>query len=356
MRKACSHGVILPRGLKCDRGYLFVQIFPDNKPVLKGCGLHTKANQKIAEMLLNDYRQKIALNSFELPKKLRSLSFTEAWAIFYRYHYEEWKHPTRNTPRTGSSKASAIGAYTTLKELIGNPGFHSITAEDVRTKIKDAMIARGFSPASMNKYKGVLSSMFTVIKRLMADGRIEAIRLPKDNPCDFVPDLEENARERVASTEDLKKLKEACFALNDEGLWSIILLELDTTLRLGDLKRLQGVTVKDGYVTLKQGKTGREITLPEMQRTSRGAVFTNRRKRFEEARDKAGLVGLQFRDLRRTGADMLKKLGYSKELIKDTLGHASSNTTERYLNWKDGAAIRPLIEARRTYLKNSGLI
>lgn len=355
-RKVCSHGINLPRGLECNRGYLFVRIFPEGKLVLKGCGTHTKANQKIAELVLNDYRQKIALNCFDLPKKLKTITFQEAWTIFYKHHYEEWKHPTRNTSRSGGSKASAIGAYTTLFELLGNPLFHSITAEDIRIKVKDKMLAKGFSPATMNRYKGVLSSMFTVLSRLSSDGRIEAVRLPKDNPCDSVPDLEEKGRSKVATTDELKKLKDACFALNDPDLWSIILLELDTTLRLGDLKRLEGVTVKDGYVTLKQGKTGKDITLPEMPKTSRGVIFTNRRKRFELARDKAELWGFQFRDLRRTGADMLKKLGYSKELIKDTLGHASSNTTEKYLNWNDASAIRPLIEARREHIKNSGLL
>jgi integrase len=352
MRKPCSHNIILPRGLECNRGYLFVRIFPDKKSLLKGCGQHNKANQKTAELLLNDYRQKIALNSFELPKQLKRLTFSEAWGVFFKHHYEEYRHPSRNTPRSEGSKASAIGAYSTLAKLLGNPFFDAITAEDIRVKVKEGIS----HPATMNRYKGVLSSMFSILKRLSEDGRIEPVKLPKENPCNFVPDLEEKSRDRVASTEELKKLKEACFSLNDPGLWNIILTELDTTLRLGDLKRLDGIETKNGYITIKQGKTGKDITLPDMPKTARGSIFTNRRKRFEKAIEKSGLMNLQFRDLRRTGADMLKKLGYSKELIKDTLGHSSSDTTEKYLNWKDPAAIRPLIEARREHLKQSGLI
>jgi hypothetical protein len=343
MRKPCSHGLLLPKGLLCNRGYLFVRIFPDKKAVLKGCGLHTKENQKTAILLLNDYRQKIALNAFELPQKLERLSLREAWAMFYKHHYEEWKHPSRNVYRTENSKASAIGGYTTIAALLGNPFFDAISAEDVRVKLKDQLLAQGKSPATVNKYKGLLSSMFTVLKRLSVDGRIEPVRLPKENPCQYVPDLEEKRLSRILTKYEAQKLKYAFQQLQDMDGWEICKLALKGCLSEKDLRKLEIGQTLD----LERAKTGVAINIPITVLVTLN--WKNWRNRFKKARDVAGLfnairpLNVTMRVLRKTGINWLEGR-HEEKLVSQYAGHASIKTTERHYSVTQSEKLRPLAD------------
>ena len=51
----------------------------------------------------------------------------------------------------------------------------------------------------------------------------------------------------------------------------------------------------------------------------------------DEVARRAGLPGLQFRDLRRTAATALHDNGVRLKTISAMLGHATTSTTERYL-------------------------
>ena len=62
--------------------------------------------------------------------------------------------------------------------------------------------------------------------------------------------------------------------------------------------------------------------------------FTGFEGRWKRVVKRAGLKGLQFRDLRRTAATALHDSGVSLKTISAMLGHGSVTTTIRYLGLK----------------------
>ena len=56
------------------------------------------------------------------------------------------------------------------------------------------------------------------------------------------------------------------------------------------------------------------------------------RRRFERARDTAGLQPLRFHDLRHTYGSLLIAGGIDLVSVKSAMGHARITTTERYLH------------------------
>jgi integrase len=104
-----------------------------------------------------------------------------------------------------------------------------------------------------------------------------------------------------------------------------------------------------------KSRRAREVPLPDqaaaaLDRLSRRAeftssddyVFVNRlgrrldgsalRRRFERARDAAGLEPLRFHDLRHTYGSLLIAGGIDLASVKQAMGHSRISTTERYLH------------------------
>src|SRR2546425_300072 len=144
------------------------------------------------------------------------------------------------------------------------------------------------------------------------------ILLPDGNPGRGVKKVNEDRfiRERLLSDEEFNNL----WACADQRTRRIILAETNLPLRLEDLKRLSKKNVNYKLSQFKgvQAKTGKEYTLPinatlwELIKTAPGdeildfAGFEGRWKRVVK---RAGLKGLQFRDLRRTAATTLHDSG-----------------------------------------------
>ncbi|MBV8991304.1 MAG: phage integrase family protein [Solirubrobacterales bacterium] len=119
-----------------------------------------------------------------------------------------------------------------------------------------------------------------------------------------------------------------------------------------------------GETELRSTKTGRarEVPLPDqaaaaLDRLSRRGeftglddyVFANRfgrrldpsalRRRFERARDAAGLEPLRFHDLRHTYGSLLVAGGIDLPSVKAAMGHSRLSTTERYLHARPAAEL-----------------
>jgi integrase len=111
----------------------------------------------------------------------------------------------------------------------------------------------------------------------------------------------------------------------------------------------------DTEVSSTKSRRAREVPLPEqaagaLERLSRRGeftapndyVFANRigrrldpsalRRRFEKARDAAGLEPLRFHDLRHTYGSLLVAGGIDLVSVKSAMGHSRITTTERYLH------------------------
>jgi integrase len=118
-----------------------------------------------------------------------------------------------------------------------------------------------------------------------------------------------------------------------------ILFAALTGLRRGELLRLTPAMIVDGAVILDaQTKSGKPRIVPlppEALRIAQERLPWNLtarvlRKDFDAARARAGLVHVQFRDLRHTYASWLAQSGKNLTMIRDLLGHANLAVTSRY--------------------------
>lgn len=118
----------------------------------------------------------------------------------------------------------------------------------------------------------------------------------------------------------------------------------------------------DSELRSTKSRRAREVPLPDqvaaaLDRLSRRGeftlsddyVFANRfgrrldpsalRRRFERARDAAGLEPLRFHDLRHTYGSLLVAGGIDLASVKAAMGHARITTTERYLHARPAAEL-----------------
>lgn len=335
-RKLCQHGVLLPRGLKCDRGYLIIRLKTAEGPFNQGCGPHTPAMEKTARLALENIRVQQKLGKFNLPSKIKRIRFDDAADVYQQKHFVEYRDPVSNAPRSPQSIKTNRSRMAALKSYFGNYYLDAIMLPALKAYRKKRLEYDDVANGTVNRDMAILSSMINCFKSWNLAKEIEPVALPKDetgqfiNPCQFLPDLNEVPRNRIASLHELKLLKEACFMLKDPGMWSIIGTEFVSCLRKADLKTYLMTESDSGVVTIEQSKTGMSISLPKLQRPDWAKVWTNFDARWEKVRVAAGVPDLQFRDLRKTGLRMAHGLGFSISDVANLAGHADSKTTTKH--------------------------
>ena len=195
--------------------------------------------------------------------------------------------------------------------------------------------------STVNRDHVIITNMFYLLKRWNDMGVIKPITLPKYNPGSLVKKADERpfARKRVLSAKEIGGL----LAVGPLNVRRIVLMALNTALRRKDLVNLtQGhVNRATGCLEGVQAKTGKPYQIPinstvaMLIKTASGdriLDFTNFRRDFETALKKAGLEGVQFRDLRRTAARMLLGQGnVDIATVSSYLGHASIAMTQFYV-------------------------
>lgn len=359
-KQSCKHGSLLPRGLKCDRGFLIIRLKTPEGPYNKGCGPHTPAMEKIAKLALEDIRIKQRLGSFNLPSKLKRITFDEATEIFHQKHFIEYRDPKTNKPRSAISIVTNKSHMNALNSFFGRWYLDALTLQGLEAYRKKRLEYDGCAHGTVNRDMALLGSMIRQLKTWVLSKKIDPIMLPKDetgafiNPCEFLPDLQEIPRNRIASVDELKRLKAACYDLKDPGMWCIIETELTSCLRKSDLKEYLFKEAVGDTVTLVQSKTGLNISLPKLKRPDWAKVWTNFDARWERVRLKAVCADLQFRDLRKTGLRMAHDQGFSVSEVSSLAGHADEKTTKKhYLDMGKVQAVSNtrLVEALEKVLK-----
>jgi integrase len=164
----------------------------------------------------------------------------------------------------------------------------------------------------------------------------------------------EEARAQRADDEqdaDLIRLA-SCAGLRRGELIALRWRDVDLTKRKITVRR----SVSGGEELMStKGRRFREIPIPDQASTALGRlqrrdefvglddyVFVNRygrridgsalRRRFQRARDAAGLEPLRFHDLRHTYGSLLVAGGVDLVSVKAVMGHSRITTTERYLH------------------------
>lgn len=235
-----------------------------------------------------------------------------------------------------------------LVKLLGPIPARSLS--EAPRKIDEALAAiseRGISGATLNRYRTLLSSIFTMAVR---NGHVQ------HNPIKSVPlRAEPSGRVRWLSSAEEKKIRRQIRRDFPERV-----AEFDLALSTG-IRKAEGFNLLWSGVDLKQksltvmgkgsrGKGPKRRFIPlnalatkaiaALHKISNGSPYVCPRKKregqldyskwFEESVARAGVADVHWHDLRHTFASRLVMGGVDIRTVCELLGHASLNTTMRY--------------------------
>lgn len=327
----------LPRGLRIDHGYVQVRLQHKGRTYCKNFGPDCTYARQLATIHLSKKREEILLGRFGYGKEVASKCFRDVADIFF----DIW---SRETDASGAQKHNADSCAEVRRVLdknlvpfFGRMVYDGIQPVDVQ-RWRDARV-KVVLGTSANREQALLSSLFSHIEMWVKSEYIKtAFKLPVENPCQYIEKAPTTKRDRILTILELKALKSACLEAHDNDLWEICAMAVNCMLRKKDLFRIE----KGIDIDLIQAKTQRRIELP--LQVLRPLQYGNFRKRWESARKAARLIDVQFRDLRKTGAHLLKGMNVSNKLISEALGHSTTKTTETYLI-KDSEQLREPLKA-----------
>lgn len=324
------------RGLRIVRGYVQIRIIHKGQYYHKSFGRDCPLARELAQIHLSEKRKEILMGRFGVRVELPSKRFDEAARLYFSVWAQEKDAEGKLKHRAAKEAGRVI--ETNLIPHFGKKHFEEVRPLDV-VKWRESRL-RTVLGTSVNREQAVLSSIFSHLSDWVRTEAIPAFKLPRDeegiviNPCASVERAPNRKRKRVLSILELKRLKEACYALKDEDMWEICGMALKSLLRKKDLFSLE----TGGTIDIIQAKTQQRVNLPVR---SVPLNYANFRKRWEAVRKAARLEDCQFRDLRKTGANLAKMKGHSQKLIQEFLGHASQRTTDIYMV-PDVEHLRPL--------------
>jgi integrase len=339
MRKQKWRNRTLERGVIIDksRGYVYVRFKRQGLVRKELIGRTTDADAidraNFRSQQIRNHRR-ADLPGFEVRRE--RLLMDDAAGLFLKLH---------GAKRQSVKGAKQFARYARLiKEAWSGRYADTITGDDMRD-YRQWRRTQGIAESTINREHTAIITMFNKLVEWRKVGQIlHNILLPDGNPGRGVKKVNEDRfiRERLLSDEEYKNL----WACADQRTRRIILAEMNLPLRLEDLKRLSKKNINYKLSQLKgvQAKTGREYTLPiteplwELIKTAPGDQildFTGFEGRWKRTVKRAGLKGLQFRDLRRTAATTLHDSGEELRTISAMLGHGAVTTTIRYLGSKD---------------------
>lgn len=342
MRKPCPHGAILQKGLRCNHGYLELCLTVKGRLHMPGFGPHTKDTQMIAEKYLAEKRLEIRLKTFKIEEEIQSRLFPEVSRLWFN----EWRKETAPDGKPAHTTATVNEVERVLTK-IWNPLFIKRLFEEVKPidieRWRGKGLSAGLSGTTLNRYQATLSSLFSHVAKWIQTERIKpAFKLPLDkqsgkvyNPCLSVETAPAVKRNRIPTKYEIGKLANAFRQLGDLDGIKICKLATESVLSTKDLKNLE----IGQEIDINRAKTGVPINLPITYLVKLNWI--NWRKRWEAARDLAGLTWLQFRDLRKTGINWLKGR-HDLKLVSEYAGHADIKTTESSYTIKQSEQMEPL--------------
>jgi integrase len=180
----------------------------------------------------------------------------------------------------------------------------------------------------------------------------------------------DSVRERILSENEEARLLEE----SSEHLRSIIVVALNTGMRLGEILNLQWnqVDLRNKRIQVEKTKSGRsrfipvnDVLLKELQvlrsgdgqtpylfaNPKTGKALTTIKTAFNAACRRSGIKGLWFHDLRRTFATRLLQNGVDIITVQNLLGHHSVVVTERYLHTNEDTkrqAVEMLVQVKNS--------
>lgn len=227
------------------------------------------------------------------------------------------------------------------------------------------------SPATIVKELGLLRTMFNIARkqwRWKVDNPVSDIKLPKVR----------NERVRYLSEDEHKRLFEALEKSEDKWLRPLVIIAMDTGLRLTNLCDLKWSEVNmfsrmitiDAETMKNDDYLGVPLTdrvfqvFKELRKAQclSGHVFHENGKKlydrkvqraFSDALGKAKIGNFHFHDLRHTFASYLRQKGVDLHTISKLLGHKDLRMTKRYAHLNVDSLRSAVSKLNITFLSRS---
>ncbi len=212
---------------------------------------------------------------------------------------------------------------------------------------------------TVNRDVAALSSLFTwAVER----------EYVTENPCLKVKKLKEPpAREIVLTLEEIQKLLNTP---TTSRMKLLFLISLTTGMRMGEVLNIERQDIRDdGSILVRYTKTGRSriIPVPEVvyHEIKKFLAFHNEPTLFPHRsagnvkwnwkrwKERAGIrPEIRFHDVRATYATIMAGIVGDPQIVRQLLGHASIQTTERYLRLAGqfGTYIRSAVQNAFSFL------
>ncbi|MFM5589201.1 tyrosine-type recombinase/integrase [Aeromonas rivipollensis] len=234
-------------------------------------------------------------------------------------------------------------------ERIGDKPVGKVTRQQVKAALS-ALEADGKAPATLNRYRSALSSVFSWFNDTHDT---------KHNPAREVKQkTEDNARSRFLTDDELTRLLAAAKASTWDRLHLLVSMAITTGARRSELLGLRwndvDLKARTAHLSTTKNGTQRVLTLPaslvqelmKFRQVGSACLFPhpsalNAPFRYfdcywQTCRDEAGIADFHFHDLRHTCASILAKSGASLLEIGQVLGHKSPAMTARYAHLCNG--------------------
>ena len=269
-----------------------------------------------------------------VQRKGRIPTFAEVFETFRQDRPYAWK------PTTERSNLSSIGSV--LVPYFGTRPIDEISKSDV-IAWRDAMSAR---TGLCNRTIPNLSAVLVYAEKL-------GLRKRGSNPARGLKRYKRPQQTRYLSIAEFRRLELRLREFGDARFAAMIRLYIHTGARKGELTGLRWKEVAARHLELEDSKTGpKSIRLSQaakriVEALPRGdadhLVFVdgaekplNLSKLWDQFRAFAGLRDVRLHDLRHSYASIAVQNGIDLEPIGRLLGHALTETTERYAHLNDG--------------------
>jgi integrase len=208
--------------------------------------------------------------------------------------------------------------------------FAAHVVKDMCKKIKDEKTGElrpAYAAATINR------SLATIKKGLSLAWDQNLI--PENYGLRIKPLAVNNKREVFLSVEQVRSIAQHCTPQIQAIIWAALL----TGARRGELLKLEAVYISDDTITLTSQTTKTKRTRvvpivpalrPWLQYFPVSVNFEGVKSAWRRAREKASLEHVNFHDLRHSCASILLAHGVDLYTIGRILGHAHTNTTQRY--------------------------
>lgn len=265
---------------------------------------------------------------------------------------DTYKESAKNTLRAGETSFAQLDVW---KDQLGAYSLATITPERIHSTLNEIAAiqtpsGRNKSPATLNRYLGVLSSALTFgVKNLGWLNNNPAFKVSKKS--------EPQGRVRHLSDIERKRLLTEVKKANNPFLYPVVVLAISTGARRGEIMNLKwsDVDLDREWATLQETKNGERRGLPikglalDLLRALRADhhseiwVFPNGdnsapfdiRRSWEKAKEDAQVPNFRFHDLRHTFASYLLMDGASLGEIADAMGHKTLQMVKRYAHISD---------------------